>query len=379
MGNIKLSIVIATRGREQYCMKSINTMLSFLDKETEIVISDNSTTTIIKDYINGIGDNRIKYSFSEEDLTMSENFNAAIDIASGDYICMIGDDDIVLPSIYSALAYCVSRDLDCITQKKVINYLWPNEDDNGTLYLPNFSFKITKINFEKEYVRYIKDGCCINPRDYRLPALYHGIVKKEVLDRIKKDKGCVIGGISPDSYMAVILSQYIHSQEEVDIPFSVGGACSSSATVKNIQGKHCGELSDSMQYVANVNKGYKWERIVPNYYSIQTIWADSALHAVPDELKILFSIERLTSKAVVENRKIAFDIMKRTKAFIKDNAIRFNWGKLYALILVNLFLKIFRRITSKISVDSGIKAVTSIGEIDSLLKPQYGLSLLKPF
>lgn len=369
----KLSIVLATRGREYYCIKSVLAMLTFIDKTTEIVISDNSISSEIKLFVEGLNDSRIKYCYNKNELTMSDNYNKGIELASGNFICMVGDDDIVLPNIYNVLGYAVKNDIDCITQKKVINYIWPNESQNGILYLPKFtySYKILENNNAAEYVAH---GCCVNPRDYKLPALYHGLIKKTIIDSVRRDRGKVIGGISPDSYIAVTLSKYVKKQVEVDLPFSIGGACSKSATASNISGKHCGKLTDSAQYVANVKRGYVWDCRVPNYYSIQTIWADSALHAVTDEKVFsLFSIERLTARAIVENRKVASDIVSKTKKFVKSSGINIKWGQVCLFAFEALLNKIFNRINNKIS--NRLVMINNIGEIVNLLDKKHGVVL----
>lgn len=375
MDEIKLSIVIATRGREYYCVKSIKTMLSFIDNNTEITVSDNSTTSIVKDYINELNDKRVKYVSCEGILTMSENYNSAISLANGKYICMIGDDDIVLPSIYEVLRYAADNDVDCVTQKKVINYIWPDSNNSGTLYLPFFSGEYELINPVGRNINYIKNGCCTNPRDYKLPALYHGMVKKEVLDRIKAEKGKIISGISPDSYMAVVLSLYVKKQVEADVPFSIGGACLSSATVSNIHGKHCGELTDSVQYSTNIKNGYVWNHKIPTYYSVQTIWADSALHAINDiKTESFFSIEKLTARAVTENRRIAKDIIRRTAIFVKTNGVRISWSKTHLFVFLYLLRKIINKMLSIFITKNKIIVIDSVGEINSLLDPKYGLA-----
>lgn len=369
----KLSIVLATRGREYYCIKSVLAMLSFIDDATEIVISDNSISTEIKNFIEDQKDPRIKYCYNEGELTMSDNYNKGIELASGNFICMIGDDDIVLPNIYQVLDYAISKDIDCITQNKVINYIWPNESQNGILYIPKFTYSYKKLDINKT-AEYVAHGCCVNPRDNKLPALYHGIIKKTVIDSIIIERGKVIGGISPDSYIAVTLSKYVKKHVEVDIPFSIGGACMKSATASNISGKHCGKLTDSAQYIANIKQGYVWDYRVPDYYSIQTIWADSALHAVTDEEVFnLFSLERLTARAIVENRRVASDIIVKTKTFVKSRDINILWWKVYLLATEALLKKIFNRIYNKIS--NRLVVINNVGEIDNLLDKKYGVVL----
>ena len=296
---------------------------------------------------------------------MSENYNYALSLANGKYVCMIGDDDIILPSIYDAIKIAEDKDIDCITQTHVINYLWPDGKHNGILYLPPFSGNTTTIPYRENLREYYKVGTSVNPRDFKLPCIYHGVVRKKVLDVIMKERGCYINAISPDSYLAVVLSEYIHSQIEVDYPISIGGACVGSATVSNIKGGHFGELEDSEQYRVNVSKGYKWSENVPDYYSIQTIWADSAMHACRDEnMRKMFSLEQLTARAIIENRSEIKFILSKTASFVEKRKISYNplktWLRLSALFMVKLRGSLTNRMSMKV--------IDNIGEIENVEK-----------
>lgn len=362
----KLSIVIATKGREYYCIKSLETILSIIDEDTEIIISDNSDTDKIAQYIAKINDNRLKYHFTPGAFTMSENYNIAMSLASGTYICMIGDDDIILPSIYDALKYADENKIDCVTQSKVINYIWPNDNCRGTIYLPNFTRKITQINFKENLNTYFKLGACVNPRDLKLPGLYHGLLKKSILDTIKNNQDEYIKAISPDSYLAVLLSMYIQSQVEVDFPFTIGGACKQSATIANMRGSHFGELEKSDQYLREYKKGYIWHKMVPKFYSIQTIWADSALHANDDsDLISNFSLEQLTARAIVENRRNLKMIISQTKQCAKYNDMSISLFLTITQSLKLFYGKILSRLINKQKKDFDI--IENIGEIRNVI------------
>ena len=46
-----LSIAIATKDREQYCIKTIQSILSFDDDRIQIAVADNSGTTAVKEFV----------------------------------------------------------------------------------------------------------------------------------------------------------------------------------------------------------------------------------------------------------------------------------------------------------------------------------------
>lgn len=365
MDNYSLSIIIATRGREYYCKRCIDVMLSFITEKTQIVISDNSESSDIANYVEQLNVDRIKYKHTGGELTMSENYNIGLSMASGDYICMLGDDDIVLPSIYNALTFAIENNADCITQSKVINYIWPLDKSNGTVYLPLFSGESKEINFKNNLISFFKEGCCVNPRDYSLPSIYHGLVKKDIVDKAYKLTGTYIDGISPDSYMAVILSQLSNVQYELDYPFSIGGACPSSATVCNMKGKYCGTLEGFKLYQMSAAKGYIWHPAIPKYYSVQTVWAESSLQADKNsELEQFFDLEKLTAHAIVENLGMTSFIMSETKKCNKRHKV--NYFKLLCDVLGMILRKIKNRLFG--SHTSELRKIDDIGEIDKLIE-----------
>ena len=365
MDTPKLSIVIATRNREYYCKRCIAVMLRYISYDTQIVISDNSDSSDLLDFVNSSCDERIFYKHSDGALTMSENFNIALECASGEYICMIGDDDIVLPSIFKYISIADEKNIDCISQKKVINYIWPIDSSNGILYLPPFSEQETIIPHQQRLRDFFKDGGCSNPRDYNLPSLYHGVIRKKTLDIAKKKYGRYINGLSPDSYLAVLLSQYISTQIEVDIPFTIGGACVGSATVSNMKGRHCGELDICEQYNMNVKHGYIWSKYIPKYYSVQTIWAESSMQAVEDkELLSCFNIERLTAIAIAGNPSIVDLILKKTAPYIKDRIKIVFYSRLLVDVSKILIRKMVNRLFPK---HAHLEVIRNVGEIENVV------------
>ena len=125
MNNLPLlSIVIPTRNREFYCIQAIKHILSFENKDFELVIQDNSESKKIFDFVNNIEDSRLKYFYTENQLNSLINMDLAISRAKGRYVTMIGDDDTVLPTIFKVVAYAFKNNYDAISQKNIVSYNW---------------------------------------------------------------------------------------------------------------------------------------------------------------------------------------------------------------------------------------------------------------
>ena len=95
-----LSIAIPTRNRYQTMIPVLKSLISIPSDKFEIVVHDNSDdNSEISDFLKNINDSRIKYFVSKNKMSQSENFNQVVYNCIGDYICLIGDDDFVLPTI----------------------------------------------------------------------------------------------------------------------------------------------------------------------------------------------------------------------------------------------------------------------------------------
>lgn len=100
---MKFSIAIPTRNRLEYLKTAIASILAQDYENWEIVISDNDSEQDIKSYVESLKEDRIIYSKSHRFLSVTENWNRALDQCSGEYVFLIGDDDCLLKNALSTL------------------------------------------------------------------------------------------------------------------------------------------------------------------------------------------------------------------------------------------------------------------------------------
>ena len=212
MNNLPLlSIVIPTRNREFYCIQAIKHILSFENKDFELVIQDNSESKKIFDFVNNIEDSRLKYFYTENQLNSLINMDLAISRAKGRYVTMIGDDDTVLPTIFKVVAYAFKNNYDAISQKNIVSYNWPNSLGEGLGGVISYKVvrnkKLTPVI--KDEINLLLTNGMIDYLSFSFPKVYHGLVLKQHLDGIKKQTGHFFGGLSPDIYSAISLSFFV--------------------------------------------------------------------------------------------------------------------------------------------------------------------------
>lgn len=198
--NIKFSILVpAYRTDEAYLRDMAESVLVQSYPNFELVIADAGEDNRIKDILKEYGDNRIKYFRLNENKGISENTNAALKEASGDYIGLLDHDDMLTPDALFEMAEAIKRAKEKGITLQLIysdedkcdefrkHYYEPHSKTEFNLdlilsnnYICHFTVMkqelMKKLLFRKEY-----DGA----QDYDL--VLRGI--KEIYDAYGKEKG----------------------------------------------------------------------------------------------------------------------------------------------------------------------------------------------
>lgn len=280
---ILLSILVPTKNRQYYAKKVISQILSIPSSIIQLVVQDNSDCKSLYDDLHEqITDPRLLYNYNHQLLSFVENFSIGISHCIGKYLIIIGDDDGINPEIVDLILWASKYDIDAISPSITFTYFWPdsgikNIDANGVLYINNFTSDGKIINPKNELKQFFKSGCN-SYLNYNLSKVYHGIVKKSILDDIKNITGNYIGGLSPDIYMSIATSLFVDKLLILDYPLTIAGVCKNSGSTDSATGKHTGKLQNAPHFKGHAK--YEWNDLIPPIYSVDTIWADSALAAI---------------------------------------------------------------------------------------------------
>lgn len=107
------SVCIATYNGEKYIYDQLSSILSQINIDDEVIISDDNSTDNTIQIINNINDPRIKL-IKGGFRNFTFNFENAIKHAKGEYIFLSDQDDIWLPNKYATtLKYLKNYDLIC--------------------------------------------------------------------------------------------------------------------------------------------------------------------------------------------------------------------------------------------------------------------------
>lgn len=284
-----LSVVIATKDREQFCISAIQSILSLKDDRIHIAISDNSRTQLVKDFIADLNHPLIDYVYDNSEFPISVNYSKATTIAKGEYVIMIGDDDTILPNTVEIASFMKHKNIDAISSNIFVQYFWPNTQPSGKglLIIPSYSKSFNKQQSKKNLEALLKGGI-LDYHQYNLPKFYHGIVKKSKLDEVRNKVGTYFKGLSPDIYAAVTLALVVDQAYIFDYPLSIAGICRSSGSHYEDKRAHCGPISE-MQHLRQRSVPYEWNDLIPKFNSEYSVWSNSAIDALKDmgELNLL--------------------------------------------------------------------------------------------
>ncbi|EGR0545273.1 glycosyltransferase family 2 protein [Vibrio cholerae] len=278
-----LSIVIATHNRQKYAVHSIESILAYTSDRVEVVVSDTSESDSLKSLLEKYSDTpRLKYTHHTQRLSMTENYNFAVESAMGEYVCLIGDDDSVCPEIERVVESMQEREISVLSPRIIATYSWPDfvtkvwgDKHAGKLYIDKFSGDWKRCDSKKQLQHALSNAC---QGTDELPKLYHGIVQKTVLEKIKAKNGNYFLGISPDISIAVSLAAQTDEYYTVDYPVTIPGASGGSNTGRSALNKHKGSLDDD-EHIKPF-KNIKWDERIPRFFSVETTWSQAAVETL---------------------------------------------------------------------------------------------------
>ncbi|QYF91981.1 glycosyltransferase [Massilia sp. PAMC28688] len=335
-----LSVVIATRNRVIYCQSAIESILAIPDTRLELVIQDNSDTRELADWVAcRASDARLRYRYTPPPLSSIGNFNAALELASGEYVCLIGDDDGINPEILDAAAWAQAHHIDSIGGRCRVNYLWGGSGAPSTLFtrvggaemaIEPFVDTISLVDVPQQMAALMDNGG-VYYLDFQLPKMYHGLVRRACLEQIRSRTGHYVGGLSPDIYSSLAVACVAQRVAVTDYPLTIPGACGASTSV--VEGsikRHSKRIEDAPHWRAR--EDYQWSPMVPRLYSVETIWSESALVALAemgrDDLVARFNLPRMAAFCFANNRAVADILRRELPAALRARGENLAWGAL---------------------------------------------------
>ncbi len=249
----KLTICVPSRNRQRYFQETIRSLVTNMRTDVEFVFADNSDDpSVMNGFMAGLAeDPRVKFLPSEEQVfSMVDNWERCLEASTGEFICVIGDDDYVDLEVVDLIDDIQRNEprADVIAWAR-LSYNWPSYRPRkcvvgvpmGTTY-----FKVDKKILLRDFFNWSHDAASPN----NLFAIYHGAVSRKAMERIRsKFNGRYfehpVVDFENSCKLLVTADTFIH----VERPFSVLGACAESnsgrvATVATLRVAHAQFMSD---------------------------------------------------------------------------------------------------------------------------------------
>ena len=276
-----LSIVIPTKDRYETLIEVVDAILSWESSNYEVIVHDNSENNEV--FIDKISEYesscKFKYYHTTEVLSQAENSDKAVSKAIGYFVCFIGDDDIIIEKSIELCKKLKQYSIESISFSKA-SYIWPStefdQDQRARTFQRRFRYnklrsRIQSIDIDKALVKQLS----YREVGIKLPCVYHGIVQKNVLDKVFKIAGTYFPGPSPDIANAIALSLIVRRHVYCTYSYVISGQSFKSAAGMGLRKKHISELNEVSWLSASSIAD--WAGNLPYYWSAITVTAQSII------------------------------------------------------------------------------------------------------
>ena len=116
MGEIKLSICIATLNRSAFIGTTLESIICQATEQVEIVVLDGASTDNTEEVVRGYRESfpRLSYVRQRANMGVDHDFAEAVSLARGEYCWLFSDDDVLLPGAIRAVLDAIGNNYGVI-------------------------------------------------------------------------------------------------------------------------------------------------------------------------------------------------------------------------------------------------------------------------
>lgn len=223
------SIIIPTRNRYHTLEFALKSALNQDFEDFEVVVADNSDPEypMPESMENLLQHPKVVYRRTERILAMSENWEFAYTLASGQYLSYTGDDDGLLPYALRLAHKALTESGLPVVKSVQASFIWP---DNAIFDRSYFTFPLLVIPTPKpaetiDSHSLLKRFANLGAVSYnRFPHLYNGgYVHRDILEKIKSKTGRVFESITPDVYSGYAVAAHCPEFVLTGTPLNISG------------------------------------------------------------------------------------------------------------------------------------------------------------
>jgi glycosyltransferase involved in cell wall biosynthesis len=370
MNSIDLSIIIPTKNRYECLIEVLKTLKSYQHPRIEYVVQDNSDdNSVILDIITNLNDDRVKYFYEKENLSVVANSDKAILNSRGRYICFIGDDDMVIDNIMDVVNEMDRNNISSVIQNPVVfywlgitfKYVNKTQLPGSFLISREYSPEWIRIDVKKELNRIIEIG---GTSIGSLPKIYHGIVRRDLLFKVYSSCYTFFPGPSPDMASSTALAHFTDVCYFINTPFTISGKSAMSTSGMGVAHTHSGKLEGLGFLPKDIVQ--TWDEKIPKFWSCSTIWAQSLSNALKAcGNKKTLNYRKLYGYLLVFEPKYRVDTIVTIKKYSTGFFYELGLSIIRTRIFLSRVIFFFKR---KVGVYSGYITYKEVFTIDACFK-----------
>lgn len=320
--NTKFTVIIPTRERVDTLQWSLKTCTTQNYDNFEIIVSDNFSQDETRRLVESDPDSRIRYINTGKRVSMTSNYEFALSHVTGDYVCIIGDDDGLMPNALNELNELLSNNyIEAISWKKPFYFWnrWHQVERRNTLHI-ELNSKFEEFDAAKMLNNLLTFNLEQNFHFSELASLYHGFVKAEVINNLRSKSERFFNSSAPDAYSSLAITSAIKKYWHAATPFTIHGISQHSTGFPS-------DNTKSMQtFLAEEDiKSHQKIKIAPKSASICV--AESLLQAqihLSEARRFSFDVKKLVNSAMREAVFMSPEVYKSIVDSIKGIGKEFN-------------------------------------------------------
>ncbi|MFC1886762.1 glycosyltransferase family 2 protein [Thermodesulfobacteriota bacterium] len=229
---MKFNVIIPTRERADTLYHCLRTVVAQQYENLNIIVSDNYSQDRTREVVTSFSDSRIKYLNTGKRISMSHNWEFALNHVTDGWVTFLGDDDGLLPGGLAKVNRVINETGCQAVTSAWCYYFWPGVTNSQN----QLSIPVTagiELRDAKKWLFKVMRGDAL----YRdLPWLYTGgFAESALINSAKNRCGNFYLSRVPDIYSAVALASITDTYVFMKDPVSVAGISSHSTGASSLE------------------------------------------------------------------------------------------------------------------------------------------------
>ncbi len=215
-----ITLAIPTRERADTLKHALATALDQDSRDFQILVSDNFSQDNTREVVSAVNDDRVTYVNTGRRLSMTDNFDFALDHVRGKYVIYIGDDDGLMQGAISRLSEIIAAYPSPVYCWECHGYMWPINGNQPRMVSLTPPARPYVVDLQRRLQFSLDWG---GLRDHLLPKAYHSAVMTSILRQIKEKTGRAFHSLCPDLFSGYAIPAFASHAVNTGSALTVAG------------------------------------------------------------------------------------------------------------------------------------------------------------